>query len=150
MFYQRRNDAAMLELQFMLRYVMLCYVMLCYVMLCYVMLCYVTLRYVTLCCVVLCCVVLCCVMLCYVMLCYVMLCYVMLCYVMLHPVLNVLYFYFSTFRSMRALRSMTVFCNSLADTLLRYFLYDFEMFPVAHVITGITSFLHSTCVIFIL
>jgi hypothetical protein len=34
--------------------------------------------------------------------------------------------------------------------LLGYFLNDFEMFPVAHIITGITSFLHSTCPIFIL
>jgi hypothetical protein len=36
-------------------------------------------------------------------------------HIMLLPVLNVLYCYFNTFRSMRALRSVAVFCNSLAD-----------------------------------
>jgi len=57
-------------------------------------------------------------------------------------VLNLLYFYFSTFRSTCAVPSMTVFCSSLTSCLpgmLRtYFLNDFEIVPVAPVITGTT------------
>ena len=57
-------------------------------------------------------------------------------------VLNLLYFYISTFRSMRAVPNMAVFCSSLTSwfpgMLLTYFVNDFEMFPVAPIITGIT------------
>jgi len=56
------------------------------------------------------------------------------------PVLNLLYFYISTFRSMCAVPNMAVFCSSLTScfpgVLLTYFLKDFEM--VAPVITGVT------------
>ena len=58
------------------------------------------------------------------------------------PVLNLLHFYISIFRSMGAVPNMAVFCSSLITcfpgTLLRYFLNDFEMIPVALIITGIT------------
>ena len=57
-------------------------------------------------------------------------------------VLNLLYFYTGTFRSMCAVPNMTVFCSSLTScfpgTLLTYFLNDFEIVPVAPIITGIT------------
>ena len=57
-------------------------------------------------------------------------------------VLNLLYFYISTFRSMCAVPNMAVFCSSLISCfpgmLLTYFLNDFEIVPVAPIITGIT------------
>jgi len=57
-------------------------------------------------------------------------------------VLNLLYFYISTFRSMCAVPNMAVFCSSLTSCfpgmLLTYFLNDFEIVPVVHIITGIT------------
>jgi len=61
-------------------------------------------------------------------------------------VLNLLYFYISTFRSMCAVPSMAVFCISLTlwfpGMLLTYFLNVFEIVSVARIITGITLFLH--------
>ena len=60
----------------------------------------------------------------------------------LAPVLNVSHFYISTFRSMCAVPNMAVFCSFLTSwipsTLVRHFLNDFEMVPVAPIITGIT------------
>ena len=57
-------------------------------------------------------------------------------------VLNLLYFYTSTFRSMCAVPNMAGFCSSLTSCfpgmLLTYFLNDFEIVPVAPIITGIT------------
>ena len=57
------------------------------------------------------------------------------------PVLNLLYFYISTFRSMRAVPNMAVFCSSMTSwipgMLLTYFLNDSEIVPVAPIITGI-------------
>jgi hypothetical protein len=57
-------------------------------------------------------------------------------------VINVLYFHVSTFRSMCVIPNVTIFCSSLilcfTVTLLMYFLNDFEMIPVAPVITDIT------------
>ena len=57
-------------------------------------------------------------------------------------VLNLLYFYISTFRSMCAVTNMAVFCSSLTSwfpgMLLTYFLNVFEIVPVAPIITGIT------------
>ena len=57
-------------------------------------------------------------------------------------VLNLLYFYISTFRNMCAVPNMAVFWSSLTSCfigmLLTYFLIDFEMVPVAPIITGIT------------
>ena len=56
-------------------------------------------------------------------------------------VLNLLYFYISTFRSKCAVANTAVFCSSLTSCfpgmLLTYFLNDFEIVPVAPVITGI-------------
>ena len=56
-------------------------------------------------------------------------------------VLNLLYFHISTFRSMCAVPNMAVFCSSLTScfpgVLLTYFLNDFEIVPVAPIITGI-------------
>ena len=60
-------------------------------------------------------------------------------------VLNLLYFYISTFRSMCAVPSMAVFCSSLTSWFpgmsLTYFLNVFEIVPVAPIITGIFFFL---------
>ena len=57
-------------------------------------------------------------------------------------VLNLLYFYISTFRSMYAVPNMAVFCSSLTSCfpgmLLTYFLNDFEIVPVVPIITVIT------------
>ena len=57
-------------------------------------------------------------------------------------VLNLLYFYNSTFRSMCAVPNIAVFCSSLTSwfpvMLLTYFLNVFEIDPVAPIITGIT------------
>ena len=57
-------------------------------------------------------------------------------------VLNLLYFYISTFRSMCAEPNMAVSCSSLTSwfpgVLLTYFLNVFEIVPVALIITGIT------------
>ena len=58
------------------------------------------------------------------------------------PALTPLYLYVSTFRSMCAVPNMAVFCSSLTSwfprMLLTYFLNDFEIVPVAPIITGIT------------
>jgi hypothetical protein len=55
----------------------------------------------------------------------------------------VLYLYISTFRGMCAVPHVAVFCSSLISSfpgmLLRYYLGDFEMVPVAIIITGITG-----------
>jgi len=57
------------------------------------------------------------------------------------PVLNLLYFYISTFRSKCAAPNMALFCSSLTPCfygmLLMYFLNDFETVPVAPIITAI-------------
>ena len=57
------------------------------------------------------------------------------------PTLALLYFYISTLRIMCAVPNMAVFCSSFTSwfpgMLLKYFLNDFEMVPVALVITGI-------------
>jgi hypothetical protein len=58
------------------------------------------------------------------------------------PALALLYFYVSTFRSICTVPNMAVFCSSFTSwfpgMLLMYFLNDFEMVPVAPIITGIT------------
>jgi hypothetical protein len=57
-------------------------------------------------------------------------------------VLNLLYFYISTFRSVCAVPRVAVFWSSLTSCIpgmqLTYFLNDFEVVPVAPIITGIT------------
>jgi hypothetical protein len=70
-------------------------------------------------------------------------------YVRLLPVLKVVYFYISTYRSMCAVPNMAVFSSSLTSwflcMLVRYFLGDFEIVPVAPIIAGISFvfvFLH--------
>ena len=69
-------------------------------------------------------------------------------------VLNLLYFYISIFRSICAVPNMAVFWSSLTSCfpcmLLMYFLNDFQIVPVAPIITGIIYFLHSTCAVFLL
>ena len=68
--------------------------------------------------------------------------------------LALLYFYVSTFRNMCAVSNTAVFCSSVTSwfpgMLLTYFMNDFEMVPVAPIITGIALFLPSTCVVFLL
>jgi hypothetical protein len=63
-------------------------------------------------------------------------------HIALFTMLNLLHFHISTFHSVCAVPNMAVLCISLTlwipATLLRYFLNDFEMVPVAPVITGIT------------
>ena len=58
------------------------------------------------------------------------------------PALTPLYLYVSTSRCMCAVPNMAVFCSSLTSwfpgMLLTYFLNDFEVVPVAPIITGIT------------
>ena len=70
------------------------------------------------------------------------------------PALAVLYFYVSTFGSMCAVPNMAVFYSSFTSwfpgMLLMYFLNYFEMAPVAPIITVITHFLPSTCIVFLL
>ena len=67
-------------------------------------------------------------------------------------VLNLLYFYISTFRSMCAVPNVAVFCSSFTSCfpgmLLTYFLNDFEIVPFAPIITGITFVFtfHMRCV----
>ena len=65
-------------------------------------------------------------------------CYYSWCLISLVSVLNLLYFYISTFRSMCAVPNMAVFWSSLTSyfpgMLLTYFLNDFEIVPVAPVI----------------
>ena len=67
-------------------------------------------------------------------------------------VLNLLCFYISTFQSMCAVPNMDVFCSSLTSwfpgMLLTYFLNDFEIVPVARVITGVTFvfIFHMRCI----
>ena len=62
--------------------------------------------------------------------------------VSLVSVLNLLYFFISTFQSMCAVPNMAVLWSSLTSCfpgmLLTYFLNDFEIVPVAPIITGIT------------
>ena len=57
-------------------------------------------------------------------------------------VLNLLYFYISTFWSVCAVPNMAVFWSSLTSCfpgmVFKYFLNDFEIDPVAPIITGIT------------
>ena len=69
-------------------------------------------------------------------------------------VLNLLYFYISTFRSVCSVPNMAVFCSSFTSCfpgmLLTYFPNDFEIVPVAPIITGITFVFHSTCAVFLL
>ena len=75
-------------------------------------------------------------------------------FISLVSALNLLYFYLSTFRSMCSVPNMAVFCSSLTSwfpgMLLTYFLNDFEIVPVAPIITGITFVLHCTCAVFLL
>ena len=68
-------------------------------------------------------------------------------------VLNLLYFYISTFRRMCAVSNMAVFCNYLTSwfpgMLLTYFLNVFEIVPFAPIITGIPHALYFYCKVFI-
>ena len=71
-------------------------------------------------------------------------------HVILLPMLNVLYFYISTFRSMCAVPSVAVFCRYLiscfSGMLFRYLLNDFVIVPVAPIIARVTfafSFPHA-------
>ena len=63
-------------------------------------------------------------------------------HISLVPTLVLMVFYVSTFRRMCAVPNMAVFCSSrtswLPDVLPTYFPNDFEMMPVAPIITGIT------------
>jgi len=66
--------------------------------------------------------------------------------------LNLMYLYISTFRSVCAVSTMAVFWSSLTSCfpgmLLMHFLTDFEIVPVAPVITGITFYFtfHMRCI----
>ena len=64
-------------------------------------------------------------------------------------VLNLLYFYISTVRSMCVVPNVAVFWSSLTSCfpgmLLTYFLNDSEIVPVASIITGITFVYYYYC-----
>jgi len=65
--------------------------------------------------------------------------------------LKILCFHISASRSICAVPNMAVFCNSLMwfpGTLLRYCLNDFDVIPVAHIITYITFVftVHMRCI----
>ena len=68
------------------------------------------------------------------------------------PVKYILYFYISTSRSVCAVAEMAVFCGSLilcfASMLLGYCLSDFEIVPVAPIITGLLLLLFLVTVLF--
>jgi hypothetical protein len=79
-------------------------------------------------------------------------------HVMLLSIRNVLYCYISNFHSMCPVPNMAVFCSflvlCLSGMLLRHFLNDFDVFPLAPIITGDTCFyilhaLHFFCMVFI-
>jgi len=65
-------------------------------------------------------------------------------------VLNLLYFYISTFRNTRAVPNMAVFCSSLTSCfpgmLLTCFLNDFETAPVAPIIIIIINIIITTAI----
>ena len=71
-------------------------------------------------------------------------------------VLNLLYVYISTFLNMCAVPNMAVFWSCLTSCfpgmLLTYFLNDFEIIPVAPIVTGITFVFtfHIRCISFVL
>jgi hypothetical protein len=69
-------------------------------------------------------------------------------------VLNPLYFYISTFRSMCAVPNMAVLCSSLTSCfpgmLLTYFLNNFEKVPVTPIITGIVIIIIMIIIIIII
>jgi hypothetical protein len=58
------------------------------------------------------------------------------------PALALMYFYISNFQSMCTVPNMAVFCSSLTSIfpgmVLTYFLNDFQMVPVAPIITNVT------------
>ena len=66
---------------------------------------------------------------------------------------NLLYFHISTSRSMCAVPNMAVFCSSLTSCfpgmLLTYFPNEFEIVPVAPIITGIIFVLHSSALYYL-
>jgi hypothetical protein len=69
------------------------------------------------------------------------------------PMCNILYILPSTFQSMCTVFSMAFFFSSLVlcflGTLIRYFMNNFEIVPVADIVTGILV-LHSRCAVFLL
>ena len=73
-------------------------------------------------------------------------------FISLVSVLNLLYFFISTFRIMCAVPNIAVFCSSLTSCfpgmLLTYFLNDFEIVPIAPIVTRITLVFtfHMRCV----
>ena len=82
--------------------------------------------------------------------------FIFMVFISLVSVLNLLYFYISTFRSMCAVPSTAVFCSSLTSCfpgmLLMYFLNVFEIVPVAPIITGIIFVFtfHMRCILLLL
>jgi hypothetical protein len=74
-------------------------------------------------------------------------------HVMLFPMIKVLYSYINTFCSILPVPTVAAFCSTLMSCflhmLLRYFVNNFEMVPVAYIITCITSVLNSTYAVFL-
>jgi len=68
-------------------------------------------------------------------------------------VLNILYLYISTFRSMYAVPNMAIFWSSVTSCfpgmLLTFFLNDFEIVSVTLLLLVSPWFLHSTCAVFL-
>jgi hypothetical protein len=82
--------------------------------------------------------------------------YTSLLHIMLFHVIKVSYFYITTFRNMCAVSCTAVLCSSLMScfpgtrTLLRYFLNDFQVVPVAPIITSNTFVMFHICYIIII
>jgi len=67
-------------------------------------------------------------------------------HILLFPMLRILYFYISTFRSVCVVPKMAVFCSFLISCFpgmsFWYFVNDFEMVPVALIITSIAFIIY--------
>ena len=74
-------------------------------------------------------------------------------HVTLFPMTKVLCFHISTFCSIPVVAIIDVFCIPLVScslaTLLRNFVNDFYMAPVVPIVIFVTSYLNSTCAIFL-
>ena len=75
-------------------------------------------------------------------------------HVMLFPMLHVLYTFFYFLKYVCSAQCGFFFCSSsimcFHNMLLRYFMNDFEMVPVAPILLVSLLFLHSRCTVFLL
>jgi hypothetical protein len=73
---------------------------------------------------------------------------------MLFPMINVMYFYISTFQSMSALHNMAVICSFFMScspgVFVRYFLNEFQIMQLPLLLLVSFLLLHSTCTVLLL